>query len=145
MAIFIGSQLKPSETSLYALSSAKAWSERRKTILQWYEALLSMTTNSLQHVENHLLLLGRQTAQERVGAFLIEMNGRQTSADVINLPMTRRDIADYLGLTIETVSRVLSNFQRKRYLKFLDQMQRQFVVLNAAGLTELDDSRGAHR
>jgi len=108
-------------------------------------SLLSMTTNSLQHVENHLLLLGRQTAQERVGAFLIEMNGRQTSADVINLPMTRRDIADYLGLTIETVSRVLSNFQRKRYLKFLDQMQRQFVVLNAAGLTELDDSRGAHR
>jgi len=145
MAIFIGSQLKPSETPLYALSSAKAWSERRRTILQWYEALLSMTTNSLQHVENHLLLLGRQTAQERVGAFLIEMNGRQTSADVINLPMTRRDIADYLGLTIETVSRVLSNFQRKRYLKFLDQMQRQFVVLNAAGLTELDDSRGAHR
>jgi len=75
-----------------------------------------MTTNSLQHVENHLLLLGRQTAQERVGA--IEMNGRQTSADVINLPMTRRDIADYLGLTIETVSRVLSNFQRKRYSKW---------------------------
>jgi len=116
MAIFIGSQLKPSGTPLYALSSAKAWSERRKTILQWYEALLSMTTNSLQHVENHLLLLGRQTAQERVGA--IEMNGRQTSADVINLPMTRRDIADYLGLTIETVSRVLSNFQRKRYSKW---------------------------
>src|SRR5215216_2571843 len=58
-------------------------------------SLLSMTTNSLQHVENHLLLLGRKTAQERVGAFLIEMNGRQTSADVINLPMTRRDIADY--------------------------------------------------
>ena len=116
MAIFIGSQLKPSETPLYALSSAKAWSERRRTILQWYEALLSMTTNSLQHVENHLLLLGRQTAQERVGA--IEMNGRQTSADVINLPMTRRDIADYLGLTIETVSRVLSNFQRKRYSKW---------------------------
>ena len=116
MEIFIGSQLKPSETPLYALSSAKAWSERRKTILHWYEALLSMTTNSLQHVENHLLLLGRQTAQERVGA--IEMNGRQTSADVINLPMTRRDIADYLGLTIETVSRVLSNFQRKRYSKW---------------------------
>ena len=136
MAIFIGSQLKPSETSLYALSSAKAWSERRKTILQWYEALLSMTTNSLQHVENHLLLLGRQTAQERVGA--IEMNGRQTSADVINLPMTRRDIADYLGLTLETVSRALSEFQRMGYLKLAGRLLREIIVVNPKGLTELD-------
>jgi CRP/FNR family nitrogen fixation transcriptional regulator len=98
-------------------------------------SLLTMTTDNLQHVENHLLLLGRQTAQERVGAFLLEMNGRQTSADVITLPMSRLDIADYLGLTIETVSRVLSKFQRMGYLRFLDRMQRQFVVLNAAGLT----------
>ena len=59
--------------------------------------------------------------------------------------MARRDIADYRGLTIETVSRVLSNFQGKRYLRFLDQMQRQLAVLNAAGLTELDESHGAHR
>ena len=98
-------------------------------------SLLTMTTVNLQHVENHLLLLGRQTARERVGAFLLEMNGRQTSADVITLPMSRLDIADYLGLTIETVSRVLYKFQRMGYLRFLDRMQRQFVVLNAAGLT----------
>lgn len=97
-------------------------------------SLLTMTTDNLQHVENHLLLLGLQTAQERVGAFLLEMNGRQTSADVIALPMSRRDIADYLGLTMETVSRVLCKFQRKGYLRFLDRMQRQFDVLNAAGL-----------
>jgi CRP/FNR family transcriptional regulator, nitrogen fixation regulation protein len=103
-------------------------------------SLLTMTTDNLQHVENHLLLLGRQTAQERVGAFLLEMNSRQTSADVIALPMSRLDIADYLGLTIETVSRVLSKFQRKGYLKFLDQKQRRYVVLNAAGLT-----RAAHK
>ena len=48
--------------------------------------------------------------------------------------MSRRDIADYLGLTMETVSRVLCKFQRKGYLRFLDRMQRQFDVLNAAGL-----------
>jgi CRP/FNR family nitrogen fixation transcriptional regulator len=54
------------------------------------------------------------------------------------LPMNRRDIADYLGLTIETVSRALSEFQRKGYLRFLDPLQRQIVVLNAAGLAELD-------
>jgi CRP/FNR family transcriptional regulator, nitrogen fixation regulation protein len=103
-------------------------------------SLLTMTTDNLQHVENRLLLSGCQTAQERVGAFLLEMNGRQTSADVIALPMSRLDIADYLGLTIETVSRVLSKFQRKGYLRFLDRMQRQFVVLNAAGLTGMAHS-----
>ena len=88
------------------------------------KSLVKMTTSNLRHVENHLLLLGRQTAQERVGAFLIEMNDRQASADVIKLPMSRRDIADYLGLTIETVSRSLSKFERKGYLKFLGSTQR---------------------
>jgi CRP/FNR family nitrogen fixation transcriptional regulator len=51
--------------------------------------------------------------------------------------MNRRDIADYLGITLETVSRALSEFKRKGYLRF-DTTQRQIVVLNAAGLTQLD-------
>ena len=80
-------------------------------------SLLSMTTDNLQHVENHLLLLGRKTALERVAAFLLEMNGRLTEPDVMALPMTRRDISDYLGLTIETVSRALSALKRKGFLK----------------------------
>ena len=76
-----------------------------------------MTTNNLQHVENQLLLLGRKTALERVAAFLLEMNGRLTEPVVMALPMTRRDISDYLGLTIETVSRALSTLKRKGLLK----------------------------
>ena len=70
-----------------------------KTDPAMVRALLTMTTDNLQHVENHMLLLGRQFASERVAAFLLEMNGRLTSAGVIALPMGRRDIADYLGLT----------------------------------------------
>ena len=101
-------------------------------------SLLRMTTSSLQHVENHLLLLGRQTAQERVGAFLIEMNDRQASADVIKLPMSRRDIADYLGLTIETVSRALRAYQRKGYVEVGGPMQRDIVILDPTSLAEPD-------
>jgi CRP/FNR family transcriptional regulator, nitrogen fixation regulation protein len=101
-------------------------------------SLRSMTSENLQHIENHMLLLGRKNSQERVAAFLLEMNGRLSGPGVVALPMNRRDIADYLGLTLETVSRALSNFKRKGYLRFLDASQRQIVVLNAAGLTELD-------
>src|ERR1700757_4522209 len=70
--------------------------------------LLSMTTTNLQHAEDHMLLLGRKTSLERVAAFLLEMDRRLTAAGVMALPMCRRDIADYLGLTLETVSRGLS-------------------------------------
>ena len=109
-----------------------------KTDPAMVRSLLTMTTDNLQHVENHLLLLGRQTARERVAAFLLEMNGRLRAAGVMALPMTRRDIADYLGLTIETVSRALSAFQRKGYLKVAGPYHREIIVLNPAGLTELD-------
>ena len=101
-------------------------------------SLLTMTTDNLQQVEKHILLLGRKTSQERVAAFLLEMNSRVTEPGVVALPMSRRDIADYLGLTLETVSRALSEFKRKGYLKFLGSTQRQIVVLKPAGLAEID-------
>ena len=104
-------------------------------------SLLHMTTHNLQHVENHLLLLGRQSARERVAAFLLEMNDRLRSAGAMALPMSRRDIADYLGLTIETVSRVISAYQRKGYLTVAGQFQRDIIVLNSAGLAEVDRER----
>jgi CRP/FNR family nitrogen fixation transcriptional regulator len=100
--------------------------------------LLSMTTDNLRRVEDHLLLLGRQSASERVAAFLLEMNGRHPSAGLMALPMSRRDVADYLGLTLETVSRVLSAYQRKGYVKTTGPMNRHVIVLDPAGLAELD-------
>src|SRR5438046_6666519 len=59
-----------------------------------------------------MLLLGRMTASERVASFLLEISERQDAPHALNLPMSRNDIADYLGLTIETVCRVLSAFRR---------------------------------
>ena len=75
--------------------------------------LLSMTTSNLQHAEDHMLLLGRKTSLERVAAFLIEMDRRLTAAGVMALPMSRRDIADYLGLSVETVCRSLTSLKKR--------------------------------
>ena len=100
--------------------------------------LLNMTATNLRHAEDHMLLLGRKTSLERVAAFLLEMDHRLRGAGVMALPMSRRDIADYLGLTLETVSRALSALQDKGILGFLGQTQRQIVLLDRPKLAELD-------
>jgi CRP/FNR family nitrogen fixation transcriptional regulator len=73
--------------------------------------LWSRSALDLDHAERHMLLLGRKSAREKVEAFLTEMEQRSRRAQHISLPMGRRDIADYLGLTIETVSRILGQMQ----------------------------------
>jgi CRP/FNR family nitrogen fixation transcriptional regulator len=100
--------------------------------------LLSMTTNNLQHAEDHMLLLGRKTSLEKVAAFLLEMDVRLTAAGVMALPMSRRDIADYLGLTLETVSRALSRLHELGILGFVGNTQRQIVLLDRRQLSGLD-------
>ena len=85
-----------------------------------------------------MLLLGRKTARERVAAFLLEMDRRLMAAKILALPMCRRDIADYLGLTFETVSRALSNLQERGILGFIGTNQRQIVLLDRQKLASLD-------
>ena len=100
--------------------------------------LLNMTTSNLRHAEDHMLLLGRKTSLERVAAFLIEMDRRSTAAGILALPMCRRDIADYLGLTLETVSRALSRLHELGVLGFVGNNQRQIVLLDREKLASLD-------
>ncbi|GLR99005.1 MULTISPECIES: helix-turn-helix domain-containing protein [Bradyrhizobium] len=100
--------------------------------------LFGMTTANLHHAEEHMLLLGRKTSLERVAAFLLEMDTRLTAADVIALPMSRRDIADYLGLTLETVSRALSRLHEFGVLGFIGNTQRQIVLLDRVKLASFD-------
>jgi CRP/FNR family nitrogen fixation transcriptional regulator len=100
--------------------------------------LLSMTTSYLEHAENHMLLLGRKTALERVVTFLLEMDKRLTAAGVTVLPMYRRDIADYLGLTIETVSRALSRLHEAGVLDFIGKTQREIIIRDRLRLAAFD-------
>jgi CRP/FNR family nitrogen fixation transcriptional regulator len=82
--------------------------------LEVADRLLALTTRELARKQDHLLLLLSTTAEGRIICFLIEMVQRASPREgLIALPMYRRDIADYLGLTIETVSRVLRDFERR--------------------------------
>jgi CRP/FNR family nitrogen fixation transcriptional regulator len=72
--------------------------------------LWTMAAAELQRAQDHIMLLIK-TAQERVAGFLMEMSARNSGANEVDLPMSRQDIADYLGLTIETVSRTLTQLE----------------------------------
>ena len=74
--------------------------------------LREMTLRDLANAQIRMLILGRMSAPERVATFLIDMFERRDASRALDLPMSRTDIADYLGLTIETVCRVLSSFKR---------------------------------
>jgi CRP/FNR family transcriptional regulator, nitrogen fixation regulation protein len=100
--------------------------------------LLRLTAKNLEHAEEHMLLLGRKTSLERVAAFLTEMDRRLTAAGIMELPMRRRDIADYLGLTLETVSRALSALHADGVIGFIGRTQRQIVVLDRDKLAQID-------
>ncbi|MBN9509886.1 MAG: helix-turn-helix domain-containing protein [Alphaproteobacteria bacterium] len=91
---------------------------RLKTLLADFPALerrlLEVAANELVMAQEQMLLLGRKTARERLASFLI---ARQSHGDAVRLPMTRSDIADYLGLTIETVSRTLTWLRGQRLIE----------------------------
>ena len=98
--------------------------------------LWTMTADDLRHAEDHMLLLGRKTAMEKVATFLLEMDRRISKTGMMALPMCRRDIGDYLGLTLETVSRALSQLSDQGILMF--SSARQIVLRNRQRLADLD-------
>jgi len=72
--------------------------------------LFRLTVEGLQRSQDHVLMLGRKSARERVVGLLVDLANR-TGGDELDIPMSRQDMADYLGLTIETVSRTLTQLQ----------------------------------
>ena len=103
--------------------------------------LWSLTSRELKHVQNHVLLL-IQSAQERVAGFLLEMADRASDGDEIDLPMSRQDIADYLGLTIETVSRTLTHFEKEAAIAL--PTSRRVVLRSRSALARINSEFGWH-
>ena len=73
--------------------------------------LWRLAVSDLQFSQDHVLMLGRRAACEKVASLLVELADRMGSDETVELPMSRQDMADYLGLTIETVSRTLTHLQ----------------------------------
>jgi CRP/FNR family transcriptional regulator, nitrogen fixation regulation protein len=88
--------------------------------------LWELAIAGMHRSQNHASILGRLGAIERVAAFLVDFAARVGARDTMELPMTRQDIADYLGLTIHTVSRTLSQLQS---LGFIDARSSRQVHL----------------
>ena len=101
--------------------------------------LLEVASNELVAAQEQMLLLGRKTARERLASFML-LQSRQGmpcghSRRRFDLPMTRSDIADYLGLTIETVSRTLTRLRSEGLIDFASQ--NEVLITHLAGLEGL--------
>ncbi|MFQ5784504.1 MAG: Crp/Fnr family transcriptional regulator [Alphaproteobacteria bacterium] len=101
--------------------------------------LFAVATDEIEAQYDHGILLSRKHAAERVAVFLHALSQRAGQVNgespIIDIPMSRSDIADHLGLTIETVSRVLTRFKQQGMIEF--RGPKTVVVKNMAALDEL--------
>jgi CRP/FNR family nitrogen fixation transcriptional regulator len=126
-----------------AIIDTTVWLARRTSVFGGLSdvgaaaATLKLVNKSLEHAENHLLLLGRQNSREKTAAFLLEMDRRLGRPALMILPMSRRDIADYIGLTLETVSRSLSMLRDEGVLSFIGSSQREMMLHDRPKLAQI--------
>jgi CRP/FNR family nitrogen fixation transcriptional regulator len=95
-------------------------------------ALFAFALQEMARAQDHAHLLGRKGAMEKVASFLVAWAKRHPAGNNITLAMTRQDMADYLGLTIETVSRSLSQLERDKVIEL--STARQLRVKDRAAL-----------
>src|SRR6476620_9495117 len=96
--------------------------------------LLTTTTSELRRTQEHALLIGR-SAKCRVATFLLDLARRLGQRKYLDLPMSHQDIADHLGLTIETVSRTITELERLQLVARLSP--RTLVLLNRPSLSRI--------
>jgi len=113
-------------------SALNALAARDATIAQ---QLFVRTSGELRRMQNRILLLVK-SARERVASFLLEMAERLPRGNAIELPMSRQDIADYPGLTIETVSRTLTSLESDAAIQV--PTSRRIVLRNRYALSRMN-------
>jgi CRP-like cAMP-binding protein len=79
--------------------------------------LLSLLSQELESARGQIAVLNRRSAIEKLAAFILELHRRQGECGSVEIPMSRTDIADFLGLTIETVSRNLTKLRTRRIIE----------------------------
>ena len=89
--------------------------------------LLHMTSHELTLAQDRMGVLGKMKANERVAKFILNISEQRArigwQSNPVSLPMTRQDIADYLGLTLETVSREITRFKTSNLIKLMNTKQ----------------------
>jgi CRP/FNR family nitrogen fixation transcriptional regulator len=113
--------------------------------LYFAHQLWAVTAQDHRRIQNHIVVLGYMKARQRVAAFLLPMVPRSPGDDEIELSMSRQDIADYLGLTIETVSRTITQFEQEAVIGIASA--RRIIIRDRAALTAVvahDNSRASH-
>jgi CRP/FNR family transcriptional regulator len=99
------------------------------------QRLLAMASHELAATQDQMVLLGRKSARERVVSFILMLSDSATrhgrSDDPVFLPMSRSDIADYLGLTTETVSRTFTSLKKQGLIELLDEKQVRLSRMSA--------------
>jgi CRP/FNR family nitrogen fixation transcriptional regulator len=128
--------------SAEAITDSQILLVRRTTLFKVAErdasiarCLWALTATELRRSQRHALLLIK-SAQERLAAFLLDMAERLPAKKEVELPMSRQDIADHLGLTIETVSRTLSQLADSSVIQFV--ASRRIVLRNRSMLSEMN-------
>ena len=103
--------------------------------------LFEIANDELAVAQDQMLLLGRKTAKERMASFLLKLSEREELRGgrdgAVYLPMVQEDIADYLGLTIETVSRTISQLKRDGLIR--QSSSHEFELLSTEGLEDISE------
>ena len=100
-------------------------------------SMLTLALKSLARTQHHLMVLGRRTANEKMAALLADLSERQGDDRFVKLPMPRDDIADYLGITFETVSRILRTFKDQGIIRL--KSISEIEILDHAALEDMCD------
>lgn len=122
---FFAETIAPTGLSLVELSDDGCYSAE----------LVALALKEMVRAQEHLLVVGRQSAVEKLAVFLADLDDRRGGTGSIDLLMSRTDIGDYLGMTIETVSRSLAKLREAGVLRLRNT--RCIEILNSRKLREL--------